>query len=123
MVPKISKTIPIKESTEKRMITAMFTITLNGHFLPMELIYGGKISKSLPIVNFPKLFLLSVNSKHYSNKQESIKVLEKIIIPYVKKEGTIGNGERFFTYLFQLLDIQGGLNGFVKKLMKRKFTD
>ena len=86
MAPKVSKPIPIKESTEKRMITAMFTITLNGHFLPMELIYGGKISKSLPIVNFPKLFLLSVNSKHYSNKQESIKVLEKIIIPYVKKD-------------------------------------
>ena len=28
-----------------------------------------------------------------------------------------------FTYLFQSLDVQGGPNGFVKRLMKRKFTD
>ena len=28
-----------------------------------------------------------------------------------------------FTYLFQPLDVQGGPNGFVKRLMKRKFTD
>ena len=28
-----------------------------------------------------------------------------------------------FTYLFQSLDVQGGPNGFVKRLMKRNFTD
>ena len=85
-VPKGSKTVPIKGSTEKRMITATFTITLDGHFLPMQLIYGGKTSKSLPRVNFSKSFSLSANPKHYSNEQKSIKVLEEIIIPYVKKE-------------------------------------
>ena len=68
------------------MIMATFTITLDGHFLPVQLIYGGKTSKSLPRVNFPKSFSLSANPKHYSNEQESIKVLEEIIIPYVKKE-------------------------------------
>ena len=83
---KGSKTVPIKGSTEKRVITATFTITLDGHFLPVQVNYGGKTSKSLPRVNFPKSFSLSVNPKHYSNEQESIKVLEEIIIPYVKKE-------------------------------------
>ena len=28
-----------------------------------------------------------------------------------------------FTYLFQSLDAQGGPNGFVKRLMKKKFSD
>ena len=84
MAPKGSKTVPIKGSTEKRMITTTFTITLDGHFLPVQLIYGGKTSKSLPRVNFPKSFSLSANPKHYSNEQESIKVLE--VIPYLKKE-------------------------------------
>ena len=28
-----------------------------------------------------------------------------------------------FTYLFQPLDVQGGPNGFLKSLTKRKFTD
>ena len=40
IAPKGSKTVPIQESTEKRMVTASFAITLNGHFLPVQLIYG-----------------------------------------------------------------------------------
>ena len=40
IAPKGSKTVPIKESTEKMMVTASFAITLNGHFLPVQLIYG-----------------------------------------------------------------------------------
>ena len=28
-----------------------------------------------------------------------------------------------FTYLFQPLDVQGGTNGFVKRLMKKKFSE
>ena len=122
----------------------------------MQLIYGGKTSKSLPRVNFPKSFSLSANPKHYSNEQESIKVLE--VIPYLKKEKerlgmekdqavllimdvfkgqiispvlkVLSNNNTLlqsipanFTYLFQPLDAQGGPNGFVKRLMKRKFTD
>ena len=86
MVPKGSKTVPIKGSSEKRMITATFTITLDGHFLLVQLIYGGKTLKSLPRVNVPKSLSLRANPKHYSNEQESIKVLDEIIIPYVKKE-------------------------------------
>ena len=62
MAPKGSITVPIKGSAEKRMITATFTITLDGHFLPVQLIYGGKTSKSLPRINFPKLFSISANS-------------------------------------------------------------
>ena len=158
MAPKGSKTVPIKLSTEKGMITATFTITLDGHFLPVQLIYGGKTSKSLPRVNFPKSFSLSANSKHYSNEQESIKVLEEIIIPYVKKERerlgmekdqaallimdvfkgqmnspvlkVLSNNNILlqsvpanFIYLFQPFDVQGGPNGFLKRLMKRTFTD
>ena len=122
----------------------------------MQLIYGGKTSKSLPRVNFPKSFSLSANPKHYSNEQESIKVLE--VIPYLKKEKerlgmekdqavllimdvfkgqiispvlkVLSNNNTLlqsipanFTYLFQPLDAQGGPNGFVKRLMKKKFTD
>ena len=49
-------------------------------------IYGGKTTQSLPRFQFPSGFSLSVNEKHYSNSNESIKFLKEIIIPYVKKE-------------------------------------
>ena len=113
---------------------------------------------SLPRGNFPKSFSLGANPKHHSNEQESIKVSEEIIIPYVKKEMErlgmeknqvallimdVFNGQMTspvlkvllnnhilsqsipanFTYLFQPLDVQGGPNGFVKRPIKRKFTD
>ena len=46
MTPKGSKTVPIKGSTEKMIITTTFTIILDGHFLPVQLIYGGKNLKT-----------------------------------------------------------------------------
>ena len=77
MTAKGSKNVPIK---------AIFTITLDRHFLPMQLIYAGRIKKLLPRVQFPSSFSLSFNLKHYSNEGESIKVLNDIVIPYVAKE-------------------------------------
>ena len=52
----------------------------------MQLIYGGKTSKSLPSHGFSKVFCLSFNPKHFSNTSESIKFLKKIITPYVVKQ-------------------------------------
>ena len=46
MTPKGSKTVPIKGLTEKMIITTTFTIILDGHFLPVQLIYGGKNLKT-----------------------------------------------------------------------------
>ena len=56
-----SKQVSIRGSDDKRSITATFTITIDGKFLGMQLIYGGKTNQSLPRYQFPKNFLLSVN--------------------------------------------------------------
>ena len=40
---------------------------------------------SLPRFKFPSGFSLSVNEKHFSNTKESVKLLNDIIVPYVKK--------------------------------------
>ena len=86
MAAKGSKNVPIKGSTDKRMIRATFTITLDRHFLPMQLIYASKTKKCLPRAHFPSSFSLSLNPKHYSNEEESVKVLNDIVIPYVVTE-------------------------------------
>ena len=86
LAKKNSKNVTIVGSSDKRSITATFSITLSGKFLPMQLIYGGKTQQSLPRYQFPSGFSLSVNEKHFSNTTESIKLLKEIIIPYVKKE-------------------------------------
>ena len=59
MATKGSKIVPIKGSTDKRMITATFTITLDGHLLLMQLIYAGKTKKCFPRVKVPSSFSLT----------------------------------------------------------------
>ena len=81
MAKQNSKSISIAESSDKRSITGIFTITLNGYFLPMQLIYGGKIKQSLSRFKFPDGFSLSCNPKYFSNAMESIKLTNEIIIP------------------------------------------
>ena len=157
LAPKGVKNVSIAGSTDKRTITATFSITMDGQFLPMQIIYGGKTSKSIPRVSFPDGFLVSANPKHYSNEEESLKMMEHIIIPYVQQQrntlkldaeypamllmdvfkGQMTNPVNEIlkrnniilqkvpanlTYLFQLLNVQGGPNGYAKRFMKKKFT-
>ena len=84
--PKGIKSVSVAGSTDKRTITATFNITMDSKFSPMQIIYGGKTSKSIPPVSFPDSFLVSANKKQYSNERDSLKMLEHIIIPYVKKQ-------------------------------------
>ena len=59
-------------SADKRSTTGTFAISFDGNFLPVQLIYGGKTTQSLPRFEFPKDFSLSTNPKHFSNTDGSI---------------------------------------------------
>ena len=83
---KGTKHVAVKGQSFKKAITATFGITFSMKFLPMQLIYGGKTERSFPKVKFPDSFSLSANEKHFSNTQESLKLIEEIITPYVEKE-------------------------------------
>ena len=89
LAKKGSKSIETAGSDDKRCITGTFTVSLEGGFLPMQLIYGGKTNQSLLRFKFPESFSLSVNPKHYSNTLESIKIINKVIIPYVNAQREI----------------------------------
>ena len=52
----------------------------------MQMIYCGKTAQSFPKFKFPETFSLSVNPRHFSNTEKSLKFLEETIIPYVKDE-------------------------------------
>ena len=85
MATKNSKYVHVASFSYKKAITGIFCITLS--IVPMQLIYGGKTAQNLPKFEFPESFSLSANSKHFSNTTESLKLLDEIIIPYVKNEG------------------------------------
>ena len=85
LAKKNTETVPIKGSSGKRTVTSTFTISLQGDFLPMQLIYGVKTRKCLPRFKFPKKFSLSYNETHYSNEKEACKFIEEILQPYITK--------------------------------------
>ena len=86
LAKKGSKSVSVAGSTNKRSITGTFIITLSGKFLPVQLIYGGNTRQSLPRFKFLESFSLSANPKHFSNKAESLKVIEEIICLYLKQQ-------------------------------------
>ena len=77
------KQVCLEGSNNKRSITATFTITMDGKYLGIQLIYSGKINQIFLRSWFAKDYLLSVNPKHYSSQNESLKLLEEIVLLYV----------------------------------------
>ena len=118
LAKKNSKHVSIAGSSYKQAITATFGITFSNEFLPMQLIYGGKTQESFPKFDFPDSFSLSANPKHFSNTDESIKLLDDIIILYVKCERSkLGIGEDQYALL--ILDVfKGQMTEPVKQKMK-----
>ena len=55
----------------------------------MHLIYKGKTVQSLPRFKFPQGFCFSANEKHFSNRVESMKYLEEVIVAYFNKQRSI----------------------------------
>ena len=74
MAEKSSNSVPIFGLNDKRSMTAIFTITLNKKFFPMQLIYGRKTNQSLPKFEFLVGFSFSANPKLYSNTAEFIEL-------------------------------------------------
>ena len=73
-------------SSYKKALTDTFRITFLNVFLPMQLIYAGKTAASFPKIKFLDTFSLSANPKHFINTEESLKLIDEIIIPYTKLE-------------------------------------
>ena len=78
------KHVEIVALDDKRQITAVAYGTLNGHFLPMQLIYQGTTSACLPKIAFPKDWLLSYTPNHWSNEEKTHEYIQHIILPYLK---------------------------------------
>ena len=57
--------VPIKGVDDKRQITATFTVSASGVFLPIQLIYQGKTERCLPKFKFPKEFHVTYTKNHW----------------------------------------------------------
>ena len=80
-----SSKVSIGGLADKRAITAVFTVTLSGDFLPMQLIYPGKSALSHPQVSFPAGFHVTHNPSHWSYEETTEEYKTEILEPYLTK--------------------------------------
>ena len=85
LIQKGAKTVPIKGIDDKRQITATFTVSMTGKFLPIRLIYERKTPRCLTRFDFPADFNVTFSDNHWSNTEKSIELFEKVIFPYLKQ--------------------------------------
>ena len=70
---------------DKHAITLTLAETLSGDMLPFQMIYTDKTSRSLPTAEFPEGFLLGFNKSHWSNEEETLRLLKEVISAYITK--------------------------------------
>ena len=71
------KRVEVVGLKDKRQITAVFGGSMSGDFLPVQLVYQGKTTKSPPTVDFPKQWHMTFTEDHWSNESTMIDYVEK----------------------------------------------
>ena len=111
MAKEGSKKVPIAGLDDKWQITAVFGVTMEGHFLPPQLIYQGKTAACLPSTRFPNDWHITYIATHWANESTTLAYIEKIILPYVqskRKDCKLSDGQRalciFNNFKAQLTD-------------------
>ena len=119
---KRSKHVPVKGVDDKRQITATFSVSAVGEFLPMQTIYGGKTKQSWPKFNFPKLFSVSLMENHWSNTSK-FEFFMHIVFPYLEKvkEEKFILKEQNSLVIMDTFQIQN--NDILKKLYDQNFCE
>ena len=86
MAEEGSKKVPLAGVDDKRQITAVCGATLEGQFLPPQIIYQGKTEACLPRIRFPSDWHVTYTPNHWANELTTLDYIEKIILPYVSKK-------------------------------------
>ena len=86
MAKEGEKRIEIAGVHDKRQITAVFANTMDGDFLPPQIIYSWKTKKCLPSVEFPEDWHITYTQNHWANEATTEDYIMKILVPYAVKK-------------------------------------
>ena len=81
-----SRRVVVTGLGDKRQITGVFCSTMEGDFLPPQLLYEGRTERCHPSFSFPKDWDIWHSRNHWSNEDTMPRYLEKIIVPFISKK-------------------------------------
>ena len=81
-----SKRVEITGISSKQQITAVFCGSLVGDFLPVQLIYQGKMPRCHSPFDFQDGWHVTHSPRHWSTEETMVQYIEEIILPYVQRQ-------------------------------------
>lgn len=85
---KGSENVAVIGTEDKRQITACIASSMDGNFLPLQLVFQGKTPRCLPPdtpASLASLAHLTFSDNHWSSQKTMQEYVEKIIIPYANR--------------------------------------
>ena len=70
---------------DKRQVTVVFCGNILGAFLPIQVIYQGKMERCHPHFNFPSHWDITHSPKHWSTEETMLQYVQLIIVPFVEQ--------------------------------------
>ena len=83
---KLEKRVEITGKDDKCQITVVFGVSMSGDFLPIQLVYQGKLTKCLPRFEFPPEWDINFSKNHWSNERTLLCYLNKVMFVYHNKK-------------------------------------
>ena len=81
-----AKRVEMVAKDDKRQMTAVFSGSLSGDFLPPQLIYEGKTTRCLLCFEFPAAWNVIYTPNHWSNEGTMKEYIESVILLYISKK-------------------------------------
>ena len=78
-----AKRVEITGLKDMRQITAVFCGTIQGDFLPVQVIYKGTTQRCHPCFKFPPGWHVTCSKNHWSMEQTMIEYIHSVIITYI----------------------------------------
>jgi len=72
--------VEVAALNDKRQVTSTVAVTLNGQFLPFQILYEGKTDRGHPSYSFP-----DHTHDHWANGETVVRYIKKIILPHIQQ--------------------------------------
>ena len=86
MAKEGSKRVEISGINDKRQITGVYGCSMDGDFLPIQLVYQGKTPRCIPSFTFPSDWHITFSHNHWCNESTVKDYIEKILILYITRK-------------------------------------
>ena len=80
-----TKVVPIANTDDKRVLTAVLAVTASGEYLNPQLLYKGKTERCHPTVAFPEGWDIWHSENRWSSEDTTKRYITKIIVPFVSQ--------------------------------------